>query len=84
MLTDKKKEYIATFELGKETDTQDIWGNLICEKEVDITEEQFREAVLSFIGDIEQIPPMYSALKVDGKKLYELAREGKEQSMISR
>lgn len=78
MLTDKKKEYIATFELGKETDTQDIWGNLISEKEVDITETQFREAVLSFIGDIRQIPPMYSALKVDGKKLYELAREGKE------
>ena len=78
MLTDKKKEYIATFELGKESDTQDIWGNLICEKEVNITEEQFREAILSFCGDIEQIPPMYSALKVDGKKLYELAREGKE------
>ena len=77
MLTDKKKEYIATFVLGKTTTTQDISGEITDEREVVSGEAEIREAINSFIGDISQVPPMYSALKVDGKRLYELAREGK-------
>ncbi|MDD2971753.1 MAG: tRNA pseudouridine(55) synthase TruB [Lachnospiraceae bacterium] len=78
MLTDKSKEYEAEFLLGVTTDTQDISGQVKEEREVNVTEEQVREAVLSFKGAYDQIPPMYSALKVNGKKLYELARQGVE------
>lgn len=78
MLTDRNKEYIAVLRLGITTDTQDISGRVLEEKEVDMTEEEVREAILSFVGNYLQVPPMYSALKVNGKKLYELAREGKE------
>ena len=77
LLTDKDKEYETVLLLGKVTDTQDITGEVLKESAVRVTEEQVREVVNSFIGPIEQIPPMYSALKVNGKKLYELAREGK-------
>ncbi|MGN0350980.1 MAG: tRNA pseudouridine(55) synthase TruB [Roseburia sp.] len=76
LLTDKSKEYEAVMLLGVTTDTQDISGNILTEKEVDVTEEKVREAVMSFVGDYQQIPPMYSALKVNGKKLCDLAREG--------
>ena len=72
------KEYTATVAFGTETDTQDASGAVILEKAMTIGEEALREVILSFIGDYDQCPPMYSALKVDGKKLYELAREGKE------
>ena len=78
MLTDKEKEYIAKVQLGVTTDTQDMTGTVLSEKEVNVTESQVHEAIQSFVGYYEQIPPMYSALKVNGKKLYELAREGKE------
>ena len=78
MLTDKKKEYIAEFVLGKETDTQDISGQVIKETEVVCTQEEVKTAIQSFVGDYDQLPPMYSAIKVDGKRLYELARQGKE------
>lgn len=78
MLTDKKKEYIAELVLGKETDTQDITGHILKEIEVTCSEEEAVNAILSFIGDYDQLPPMYSAIKVDGKRLYELARQGKE------
>lgn len=78
MLTDKTKTYRAVLLLGMETDTQDTTGTVLDEKPVTVTEEEVREAVLSFQGEYDQIPPMYSALKVDGKKLYELARAGKE------
>lgn len=78
MLTDKKKEYIAEFVLGKETDTQDITGQVIKEAKVNCTEDDVRAAIQSFVGDYNQLPPMYSAIKVDGKRLYELARQGKE------
>lgn len=77
LLTDKDKEYETVLLLGKVTDTQDITGEVLQESEVQVTEEQVREVVNSLVGAIEQIPPMYSALKVNGKKLYELAREGK-------
>lgn len=78
MLTGETKEYIARFRLGITTDTQDISGKLLEEKEVGVSEEQVREMLSHFVGELQQIPPMYSALKVGGKKLYELAREGKE------
>ena len=78
LLTDKNKTYEAVLLLGKTTDTQDITGEVLAEKSTAaLTEEKVREAIEGFIGDYEQIPPMYSALKVNGKKLYELAREGK-------
>ncbi|MDE6182340.1 MAG: tRNA pseudouridine(55) synthase TruB, partial [Eubacteriales bacterium] len=72
------KEYRAIVTLGKKTTTQDISGDIIEEKEVKCSEEEIKEVVHSFLGEIFQIPPMYSAIKVDGKRLYELAREGKE------
>lgn len=78
MLTDRDKEYVAELLLGVETDTQDKTGSVLRESPVTVTEEEVSRACLSFLGDYDQIPPMYSALKVDGKKLYELARAGKE------
>lgn len=77
VLTDKKKEYVATLLLGVTTDTEDMTGTVLTESKVVVTEEEVREAVASFVGKSMQVPPMYSALKVNGKKLYELAREGK-------
>jgi tRNA pseudouridine55 synthase len=63
--------------LGVETDTQDTSGEILKELPVEVSEDAVREAILSFVGEYAQVPPMYSALKVNGKKLYELAREGK-------
>lgn len=78
MLTDQTKEYRAVLLLGVSTDTQDAVGSILRERTVCCTEEQVREAIAGFVGAQEQIPPMYSALKVNGKKLYELARQGVE------
>lgn len=78
LLTEKEKTYEAVLLLGQETDTQDLSGKILHTSPVDVGEEEVREAALSFVGDYLQTPPMYSALKVNGKKLYELAREGKE------
>jgi len=78
MLTDRDKEYVAVLKLGVETDTQDTTGAILKECDVTADEEQVKEVIASFVGDYAQVPPMYSALKVDGKKLYELARQGKE------
>ena len=78
MLTDHSKVYEAVLLLGQSTDTQDVSGNVLQEAPVDVSEEKVREAIMSFLGPYDQIPPMYSALKVNGKKLYELARAGKE------
>lgn len=77
LLTDKNKEYKAVMLLGKVTDTQDVSGTVLQEREVCVSEQEVRDAVLSFVGGYEQVPPMYSALKVNGKKLCDLAREGK-------
>ena len=76
LLTEKNKEYRAVMLLGKVTDTQDISGTVLEEHEVNVSEEVVKEAVMSFLGDIMQVPPMYSALKVNGQKLCDLAREG--------
>lgn len=78
MLTEKNKEYVAELLLGVETDTQDMTGQILMSKEVSVTESDVRRVCGEFVGNYNQIPPMYSALKVNGKKLYELAREGKE------
>ena len=77
LLTEKEKTYEAVLLLGQETDTQDISGKILRTEEVKVSPEAVREAVESFQGSYDQVPPMYSALKIKGKKLYELAREGK-------
>ena len=76
LLTDKEKAYRAVMKLGVVTDTQDMSGTVLEEKTVAVTEEDVLLAIRSFVGEYDQIPPMYSALKVNGKKLYELARAG--------
>ncbi|MBE5880111.1 MAG: tRNA pseudouridine(55) synthase TruB [Lachnospiraceae bacterium] len=78
MLMDTNKVYRATLMLGITTDTQDTSGTILAEKEVLCSEANVREAITSFIGPGMQVPPMYSALKVNGKKLCDLAREGIE------
>lgn len=77
MLTDRSKSYRAVLKLGVTTDTEDLTGEVLS-RSADIPDEQsIKAAVMSFEGEYEQIPPMYSALKVNGRRLYELAREGK-------
>ncbi len=78
MLTDRQKEYIADFRLGLVTDTQDISGRVLEEREVFVSVGEVKKVIASFTGEIMQVPPMYSALKVNGKKLCDLARAGKE------
>lgn len=79
-----EKEYIADFILGVETDTQDTTGNVLAEAPVDVTETQLRQALASFEGGYDQVPPMYSAIQKDGVRLYDLARKGKEVERESR
>lgn len=76
LLTDKDKEYKAVLLLGQETDTQDISGEVLNRADVTVSEEEVREMINSFVGSYDQIPPMYSALKVNGQKLCDLARQG--------
>ncbi len=76
LLTNKDKRYVATVALGVTTTTEDATGEILEERPVNVTKEQIQKVVDSFIGKYMQTPPMYSALKVNGKKLYELAREG--------
>lgn len=78
------KVYEAKIRLGLLTDTYDITGNILEEEEVSFTEEEIKDALIKFTGKISQRPPIYSALKVKGKKLYEYAREGKEVEIKKR
>lgn len=78
MLTDRDKEYEAVMRLGVTTDTQDMSGTVLEEKPVLASAAEVEAAMESFVGGYEQVPPMYSALKINGKRLYELAREGRE------
>lgn len=81
------KIYKAELTLGITTDTEDIWGKVVKEKNVKdftLTDEEIESVIKSFIGKIKQIPPMYSAIKVNGKKLYELARDGIEIERAAR
>lgn len=75
LLVNSDKEYIAKIRLGITTDTYDIWGEITDKREVNVTYEQLQSAVSQYTGNIMQLPPMYSAVKVNGKKLYELARK---------
>jgi tRNA pseudouridine55 synthase len=72
------KTYITELKLGVITDTYDMEGLVVATKDVQVTEEQVKAVICKFVGNIMQVPPMYSALKVNGKKLYELARQGIE------
>ena len=83
-LLDANKTYIATIQLGITTSTGDQEGEVVSEKEVVLNEAQLKDTLKKFIGDITQIPPMYSALKFEGKPLYEYAREGIEIERKSR
>lgn len=78
LVPDTDKTYIAGLRLGVVTDTQDIWGKVLQKNEYSVTLEQFSQIAGRFVGDIMQTPPMYSAVKVGGKRLYELARRGEE------
>lgn len=78
LLTDRDKEYEAVMRLGVTTDTQDMTGTVLSRKRPEADEQEIMRAVASFVGEISQIPPMYSALKVNGKKLCDLARQGVE------
>ena len=80
ILITSSKGYTATMQLGLTTDTEDITGEILSEKDIwkDLSDEEIKFSVESFVGSYEQLPPMYSAIKKDGKKLYEYAREGVE------
>ncbi len=73
-----EKEYLAGLRLGQVTNTQDVTGQTMEIRPVSVTEKQLREMLRQFIGPQSQIPPMYSAIKVGGRKLYELARKGRD------
>ena len=74
----KDKVYIADFDIGYATDTYDTEGKKIAENHIEVLKENLIEATKKFLGSIKQVPPMYSAIKMDGKKLYDLARKGIE------
>lgn len=78
LLPSHDKAYTATFRLGTVTDTLDITGKVLETREVNVTAEQVREKIKGFVGEISQLPPMYSAVSVDGQRLYDLARQGIE------
>lgn len=78
------KRYQAIIRLGTTTDTYDADGTVTKSADVDITEEKFNEVLQTFVGEIEQVPPPYSAVKVQGKKAYEMAREGEEVELAPR
>ena len=78
ILPDDSKRYRAEFQFGAVTDTQDTWGRVLSESDKAVPEAALLEILPQFCGDIMQIPPMYSAVQVNGKRLYELARAGKE------
>lgn len=84
LLTSEYKEYEATIKLGIKTDTLDTTGNIIEKKEYNVNEEQIKEVLNLFLGTSIQTTPIYSAVKVNGKKLYEYAREGKEVELPKR
>ena len=73
-----EKAYEAVLRLGRTTDTEDVFGNTLTEQEVSVSEQEFLDILPKFRGKIQQIPPMYSALKINGQKLCDLARKGKE------
>lgn len=83
-IIDKKKTYVAEIQLGQVTDTQDATGQVIEEREVTVGEAELIAVLPRFIGEIEQIPPMYSAIKRDGKRMYQLAHKGETVELEAR
>ena len=84
LLLDGDKRYIAGVKLGITTDTDDITGKVLTQNSVNVTDEQLQGALEHFVGKQEQIPPMYSAIKKDGVRMYALAREGKTVEITPR
>lgn len=84
ILTSKTKEYVATMQLGIQTDTGDITGNIIKRASFRVNKEQIIQTLNSFLGQNTQTVPIYSAVKINGKKLYEYARNGKEVILPTR
>jgi len=78
------KRYQAVLRLGTRTDTYDAEGTILESSPVNITEEQFKESLTKFVGEIEQVPPPYSAIKVQGRRSYDLARNGEEVELAPR
>lgn len=83
-IIDKQKTYVARLKLGVETDTQDATGRVVATMPVTAGETEVRAVLKDFIGEIEQVPPMYSALKRDGQRLYKLARRGETVALEPR
>ena len=83
-IIDKKKTYVAEIQLGQVTDTQDATGQVTEEREVSVGADELIAVLPKFIGEIEQIPPMYSAIKRDGKRMYQLARKGEVVELEAR
>ena len=83
-IIDKQKTYVATLQLGQQTDTQDATGQILRESPVSVTPEDVQAVLGSFTGRIRQVPPMYSAIKKDGKRLYQLARKGEAVEIPAR
>lgn len=83
-IIDKTKVYVAQIQLGEETDTQDRTGKVVCRKPVTVGAQELAAVLPRFMGEIQQIPPMYSALKRDGKRLYQLARNGETVALEPR
>lgn len=83
-IIDKKKTYVAEIRLGQVTDTQDATGQVTEEHEVTVGADALKAVLSRFIGEIEQIPPMYSAIKRDGKRMYQLARKGETVELEAR
>lgn len=84
ILTSKNKEYIATMRLGLQTDTGDITGNILKKASYEVTKDQIIKVLNSFLGSSIQTVPLYSAVKINGKKLYEYARTGEEVTLPTR
>lgn len=84
LILNHDKTYCASFQLGKTTDTLDIWGKVTGECKANVKKQQIQDLLLQFTGEIEQIPPMFSAVQKDGQRLYDLARKGIEVERESR
>ena len=84
LIVNHDKTYVADFKLGITTDTLDVWGNVTADFNTKADLESVKKALLHFEGEIEQIPPMFSAIQKDGKRLYDLARQGIEVERESR
>ena len=78
IMPDNTKSYRAGFRFGETTDTQDVTGEVLTRSDIEVSEETLKAVIPEFIGDVIQIPPMYSAVQVNGQRLYDLARKGVE------